>query len=341
MPKRKIKLAGSEKILLVRPDRLGDLILSLPVASTLKKIYPKTVIHFLASHYNAQVLKYSPDVDGCILLTEPDGKPLKAEKLIEILEVESYAVALFLKPSWLSAFAAYMAGIQVRVGTWRRPYSLLFNIRENIKRKHSGMHEVDLNLMMLRPFGIDVELGTVTPFLKAGFVDGEDDVGLGVDNNYMVIHPFSKGSAPNWPIQSYLHLADMLSQKITVVVTGQYSFPLDMSDRICNLINKTSFTQLVGVISRAKLFISGSTGPLHLATALGTPVMALYPNHPYLGPQRWGPCGENAVVLTPGKQNGQKYRNKDNGDSDCMKSIEVNAVFEKACRMLSNGAMSV
>jgi len=341
MPKRKIKLTGSEKILLVRPDRLGDLILSLPVASTLKKIYPRIVIHFLASHYNAQVFNFSPDVDNYILMTESDGKPLKVEKLIGVLEAESYAVALFLKPSWLSAFAAYIAGIPIRVGTWRRPYSLLFNIRENVRRKYSGIHEVDLNLMMLRPFGIDVELGTVTPSLKTGFVDGEDDIGLGVDNNYMVIHPFSKGSAPNWPIQSYLRLADMLSENIAVVITGQYNSQLDISDRIYNLVNKTSFNQLVSVISRAKLFISGSTGPLHLAAALGTPSLALYPDHPNLGPQRWGPRGEKVAVLTSCKQNGHKYSIKNNGNNDCMKSIKVNTVFEKACRMLSDGAMSV
>lgn len=337
----RIKLRGCEKVLLVRPDRLGDLILSLPIASTLKRIYPKMVIHFLASYYNAQLLRFSPDVDGYILLTDPDGRPLKVKELIDILEAESYDVALFLKPGWLSAFAAYIAGIPIRVGTLRRPYSLLFNIRENIKRKHSSMHEVDLNLMMLRPFGINIKPGTVLPLLRVGPIRRENNIGLDIDKNYIVIHPISKGSAPNWPLPSYLQLASMLSQKITVAVTGQYNSPPDMPDEICNLINKTDFAQLVNIISRAKLFISGSTGPLHLAAALGTPSLGLYPNHPYLGPQRWGPWGEKVAVLTPSKQNGHICRIKDNGSCDCMKDIGVNTVFEEACRILATGATSL
>ncbi len=331
----RIKLNGNEKILIVRPDRIGDLVLSLPVASALKEVYPLLTIHFLASFYNVPILKYAVNVDGHILATDSDNNPISAGRLIDDMESEAYDLALFLKPGWLSAYAAYLAGIPIRVGTSRRFYSILFNVRENISRRRSDIHEADLNLMMLKPFGINKAAENLAPELQVNSDDFNKFPGLNGIDEYIVIHPGSGGSAPNWPGRLYIELGAMLSKQTSVVITGQDANPSVLPERINNLVNKTDFAQLIRIISQARLFISGSTGPLHLAAALGIPVIGLYPNHPVLGPQRWAPRGKKTSIITPRKQNGHICRIKDNGSCDCMESISVSAVFDKALGMMT------
>ncbi|MCP4580171.1 MAG: glycosyltransferase family 9 protein [candidate division Zixibacteria bacterium] len=333
----KVKLVGHEKILIIRPDRIGDLVLTLPVAAMLKKFYPKLTIHYLVSGYNASVIKYARHIDDYMLISDSNGGRVGSAKLVELLESQSYNLAIFSKPGWLTSFACFLAGIPLRLGTSRRSYSFFFNERIEMSRRHSNMHEVDLNLMMLRAFGINSEPGTIHPELaripgKLSTVPELNNI-----NEYVIIHPGSMGSAPNWSFERYADLIGLLSEKMQVVVTGQSNKSFELPDRAINLINKTDFDQLIEMISGAKLFISGSTGPMHIAAAFGTPVLGLFPNHPVMGPQRWAPRGKCVSYITPAKQNGHICRIKDNGSCDCMEGISMGDVYDKAFKMMTAG----
>jgi len=334
----RLKLHGNEKILIVRPDRIGDLVLTLPVASLLKKTYPGLTIHFLASTYNASIFKYASYVDDYILMTDAPGKPLNIGKLIEILEAESYDLALFIKPGWRSALAVFLAGVPLRLGTSRRFYSFLFNRRVNITRKNSDKHEVDLNIKMLRVFGLNISAGATIPELNPGPLEWRPIAGLTESMEYVVIHPGSKGSAPNWPSLFYLELIKKMAENYKVVITGQGNDITELPDGVIDLINKTDFAQLLGILSKSKLLVSGGTGPLHIAAALGTPVLGLFPNHPVTGPQRWGPRGKRASFLTPDKQIDHICRINDDGSCECMKSIDIKTVYESALKLIGQGS---
>ena len=330
-----IKLTGKEKILIVRPDRLGDLVLSLPVAARLKAAHPGLEIHALVSRYNAPVLQFAGDIDRALYATDSDGRPLSIGELAHAMERESYYAAVFLKPGWRTAAAAFLADIPLRIGTSRRPYSLLFNLRERVPRRNSGLHEVDLNLSMLKPLGLEVIAGTLMPELNGPVAKARPNV-LNIDGDYVVIHPGSGGSAPNWPAKSYRKLIELISRKRNVVITGTGSEQgLPTGGNIYNMINKTDFEQLMNLLAKAKLFISGSTGPLHLTAALGVPVLALIPAHQSLGPGRWGPRGKRAFALSPPKQNGHICRIMDDGSCPCMENLGVDMVYRRAMEILS------
>ena len=334
----RLKLHGNEKILIVRPDRIGDLVLTLPVASLLKKAYPGLTIHFLASSYNASILKYAQYVDNFILMTDAFGKPLNISRLIEILEVESYDMALFIKPGWRSALTVYLAGIPIRIGTSRRFYSFLFNRRVNITRRNSNEHEVDLNIKMLKVFGLIISAGTIIPKLDSELLEWRYIAGLTESMEFVVIHPGSKGSAPNWPSLFYLELISKLAESYKVVITGQGNEISELPGGTINLINKTNFAQLISILSKARLLISGGTGPLHVAAALGTPVLGLFPNHPVTGPQRWGPRGKCVSFLTPEKQISHICRINSDGSCECMKTIDVITVCKRAFKIIEQGS---
>jgi len=333
----RLKLHGNEKILIVRPDRIGDLVLALPVASLLKKDYPKLSIHFLASSYNASILKYAEYVDDYILMTDSKGNPLNIGKLTGLIEIQSYDMALFIKPGWRSALAVYLAGVPLRLGTSRRFYSFLFNRRVSLSRRNSNAHEVDLNIKMLNVFGLSYPAGTINPELDKELAQWPSIAGLNAGTDYIIVHPGSKGSAPNWPESFYQELINELAKDYKVVITGQGNELSGLPDSTINLINKTDFAGLIGLISKAQLLISGGTGPLHVAAALGTPVLGLFPNRPATGPQRWGPRGKYASFLAPDKQNDHICSVNGDGSCDCMKAIEIQTVYERALKIVGQG----
>jgi ADP-heptose:LPS heptosyltransferase len=328
------KLKNCKSLLIVRPDRIGDLTLSLSVPAVIKAISPQVRVEYLVSSYAGNVLKYSEYVDDWICYTDETGDTKQPHKLIEIIAHRKYSAAIFLKPNWQSAFAAAMARIPIRIGTARRAYSLLFNERVNINRKGSGMHEIDLNLQLLKPFGLDIPPRAINPILTTANRPWPNKADFNLPPKYVLIHLGSKGSAANWPLANYIKLIAHLCKITPVVITGQMDIPEGISPGAINLLNKTNFDDLMHLIAGASLFISGGTGPLHLASALGRPLIGFFPNRPHLGPTRWGPRGANAIALTSPEQIGHKCRIKEDGSCDCMAAIDANTVLKKAQSLL-------
>jgi heptosyltransferase-2 len=290
-------------VLIIRPDRLGDLILSLPVADRIKMHFPQARVAYLAAPGPAQISPLAPYVDEWLI----DGDSLRRFaplRLVRYMREMKFDCALELKPSFRTATAAFFAGINIRIGTARRGYSILYNRRINVHRRGSGRHQTDLDLELLAPLGIDscgdkpkLEL-TPNAVFKAKSLVGPGAV------RYIVIHPGSGGSAPNWPLEYYSKLAEMImkSTGFGIVRTGNADPIGNFDERCIDLNGKTDMESLAGIVAGAELFISGSTGPLHLADALGVRCMPFFIRHDVIGPERWGPRRNISNVITPNRR---------------------------------------
>jgi ADP-heptose:LPS heptosyltransferase len=334
-------LGERPKILISRTDRIGDVVLSLPVARSLKTAFPTAEIHFLVREETAPVAAQAPGVDK-LLIYHPDGAG-KAKLERDLAEARFAAViCLFPRPELAAAF--FRAGISARVGTARRWYSFRFTNRVNISRRTSGRHEKDLNLDLLQPLGIKPDY-TMVPELATS---SSEDSSAGLLPERMndgkplvVIHPGDGGSAMNWPLERYAALAGELSTAgFNIVVTGPAAERERRLREFGGILGKesvlsgrTSLTQLISLLAHADLFVGGSTGPLHLAAALGIKVVAFYGPIHTTTPDRWGPCGKGHVVLTPGvpvchcKVGRCKLGN-------CMERIELTHVMQTCLNIL-------
>lgn len=328
------KLKDLKSLIIVRPDRIGDLTLSLAVPAAIKSIRPDLRIEYLVSNYACPVLRYSKYVNNSICYSDETGAPKPIHSLMETLISRRYSGAIFLKPNWRSAMAVFLAGIPIRIGTSRRAYSFLFNERINLSRKGSGMHEIDLNLRLLEPFGMNIKPQTLNPVLTTEGRDWANRAQFNLPSKYAVIHLGSKGSAANWPLSKYVRLIEDLGKKIPVVVTGQLPAPEILTPGAINLVNRTNIDDLIHLIDGADLFISGGTGPLHLASALGRPLIGLFPYRPHIGPNRWGPRGLNALTINAPEQTGHRCRIKEDGSCECTDAIDYDLVLTKARSML-------
>jgi ADP-heptose:LPS heptosyltransferase len=327
------------RILIVRPDGLGDLILSLPVAQTLKEKFPGCRIAYLVSSRASGIRPLVGYVDDWIVDDNDKGKRLSVFELSHRIKEDGYDYIIELKPSWRTALAGALSGAGNRIGTSRRFYSPLYNRRVSVHRRGSGYHQTDLDLMLLKPLGIKI-IGRfprldVTEWGLASAANLPEFA----KNPYIVIHPGSAGSAPNWPIENYRKLADIILDETdyAVVITDKTNDPSGF-DGCLNMAGKTDIETLAAVLKGARLFVSGSTGPLHLADAMGTKCISFFSNRSDIGPERWGPRRNLDGVIVPEKP----CRCKAADRCRCLESIAPREAFNKieaASRVINDPAV--
>lgn len=339
------KLGKAPRILLTRTDALGDLILSAPAFQALRQAYPEAHIAVLCRSYAAPVLEGNPAVNRVIEI-ESESRAGRAE-LARRLRSEHYDIALALYPSSFAADVLRRAGIPVRVGSARRFHSWKFTHRINHSRKGNTRSEAACNLELLAPLGINSENTAPEVFVKAVELERmqrrlAESV---VASPFVALHPGSGGSALDWPLEKFVTLADQLrSRGIRSVFTGSADEAGMIAERAAvgrrefvSLAGKTDLRELAALLSLAEVVVANSTGPLHLAAAVGTGTIGLFPPARSMSPSRWAPPVDNTTVLMPEFgpcrcRNGRCRRQKSGGT--CMESIPVESVLAKVIERL-------
>lgn len=331
-----------KSFLIVRNDRLGDALLALPAIAALRSAHPDARISFLASHSIAPLISCVAGVDAVFEASDRDSG-----KLAPQLRQARIAAAFCLRATFTNARLLVRAGIPCRVGTSRRWYSFLFTDRVPLRRRGSDLHEADLNLALLGALGIppaDFFLRFNLPSNALG--RGSTiltEAGVGASQSFVILHPGTGGSAREWPTSHFRALAQHLSAKgFRIVVTGSQS-EAEKCDEVAgaqfiNLCGKTDIVLLAAVIARSALLAAGSTGPLHLAVALGRPVVGLYPPVADCLPHRWGPYGHPEWALVPEVGLCSRCRSGEISDCRCMEQLSPEIVVAKALEVLGKNS---
>jgi len=301
------------RFLIVRTDRLGDVLLTTPAARALKRRFPESHVAWLVRPYTAPLLEKNPDVDQVLL-----DRAQPARRLSEELRQNHFDAAIVAYPRWRTAWALWRAGIPERIGPASKPYSFFFNRRLWQHRSKGLRHEADYNLELLSPLGVAFERFPTRLALaddeKARARKFLESMRINFQKPLVALHPGSGGSAPRWPLASFIELGDRLQEAgMAVVVTGgpgedyQYLM-IDQMRRIPVFVaaGSVGVRELAAIFSQANLVVSNSTGPLHLAVAAGVPTVSVYSSTAACHPRRWGPypayvLGEpaHAVALAP------------------------------------------
>ena len=335
-----------KRILIFRTDRLGDLILSLPVVEALKTALPEAEIDLLVAPAAAPLAGMQRHVSRVIPDNFQGFRGLRS--LVRRLGAEPYDAAIHLYPRPAFALASFLARIPVRLGTAYRYYSPLFHPRVPLHRKNMAVHERDLNLKFVEALGIPrpdgVTAGLVVPERAAREVRellGREGIGE-TRGRFVVLHPGSGGSSLDWPGEHFATLgAGVMALGFPVVLTGtaRDQRTVDgvhawMGRQAVNLCGRLDLEQLAALLAQASLVVSNSTGPLHLADALGTRVIGLYSPFFYSSPRRWGPYSQPGNVLVPEGKACSRCRRGRCRVFNCMAEIPPGAVLEMATTLL-------
>jgi heptosyltransferase-3 len=285
-----------EKILIVRTDRIGDVLLTTPISRRIRESRPDAHISWLVKSYTAPLLEGNPDVDQ-VLIDNGESATLLANRLKQ----EKFDIAIIAFPRWRAAWAVWKAGIPKRIGPASKIYSLLFNDRIFQHRSEGKKHEADYNLELLEPLGISFKRTpsrlVITEEEKKWARTLLEGHRISFQKPIVCLHPGSGGSSERWPLQYFMRLGDRLQEAgYDVIVTGgpgedYQNIMIDQMARIPVFIpaGSISVRQLASILSQVNLMVSNSTGPLHIAVALGTPTVSVYSPLPTCHPRRWGP----------------------------------------------------
>ncbi len=353
------------RILVSRTDRIGDVLLSTPVLSVLREQAPDCHITALVSAYAAGMVEGHPALDE-VLIDAYAGRHKGTAgflRLVGDLRARRFDVVLVLHPTARLALACRLAGIPLRIGTGYRYYAIFFNRRVYEHRRDARKHEVAYNLSLARALFPQVG-GTRTVEAQANGAQAAGNPAGGAapeihvpeaarravaqrlrqwavlpDEPLVLLHPGSGGSARRWPAHCFAELAARLSAGGTrVVVTGsadERSLVGRVADaapeQAIRVAGGLDIKELAALLGRASLCVTNSTGPLHIAAAVGTPAVALFCPIKPCSPVRWGPFGKNQGdhdVLMPNVPPCPKCIETACPYFDCMERIPVDRVYE-------------
>jgi ADP-heptose:LPS heptosyltransferase len=323
-------------IIISRTDSIGDVILTLPMCGAIKEEYPNCKIIFFGNTYTLPVLKTSKHVDDVVDWWTLKNLPEKAQiEEINKLNADSF---IHVFPNKHIAQLIYKTKIKHRIGTNRRIYNLFnCNTLVNLTRKNTDLHESQLNLKLLSPFGINVqpelheiwrwyglekinESAKAKAFVKAGKIN-------------VILHPKSKGSAREWGLNNFKSLIQLLpEEKYHILVSGTEDEGklfrkelLDAGKNVTDVSGKLSLAEFISLINYGDILVAASTGPLHIAAALGKKAIGLFAPMRPIFPTRWAPIGRNAHFLVKSSNCNDC---KKGGVCHCIMEIEAQEVFE-------------
>jgi heptosyltransferase III len=310
-----------------RTDSIGDVMLTLPMAGWLKTVYPKCTVVFLGRNYTRDVISACVHVDRFLSYDELALMPRhKAVERLREIRARYFFHVFPVKPI---AFLALRARAKYRVGTRSRWYHwFTCNRLLNLHRRNSALHESQLNLSMLRVFDAFAMPSRETIHSLYGFdripsLPHAVQMMLDPDRKKVILHPASKGSAPEWGLGNYARLIAMLTaEKWQVIVGGTAGDREKLSSwltqqAVLDLTGKLSLSEYISLISHCDALVAASTGPLHIAAALGKKSIGLFTSRRPMHPGRWAPVGAKAIALEH--------------DPNCMK-----CAGEKACDCISS-----
>ncbi|MCE3229184.1 MAG: glycosyltransferase family 9 protein [Bacteroidetes bacterium] len=322
--------------MLSRTDSIGDVILTLPMAGVIKRLYPECHIIFLGRTYTKDVIVLSEHIDEFIDYTVFEELPEKSQ--LSFLKEKKIDVFVHVFPKKEIASIIKKAGIPVRIGTTNRLFHwFTCNEKVRLSRKNSPLHESQLNLKLLAPLGITKEISLAEMPSYYGFSKVFE-----LEKNYadlidpskfnLILHPRSKGSAKEWGLENFGKLVDVLPKdRFRIFISGTKEDGDSMRDfinahkEVNDLTGKLSLQQFISFINSANGLVAASTGPLHIAASLGKKAIGLFSPKRPIHPGRWMPVGKDAHYIVF-DSNCEKCARK--RDCDCITKITAQQIVD-------------
>jgi len=311
-----IRLDRARRILLVKPSALGDVVHALPVVATLKRRYPEIPLDWLVEEEAAPLVDGHPLVATLVVsgrrrwlrqLRRPADVPAtlgEIRSLVKELRRHRYDVVLDLQGLLKSALYVVAAGAPVRVGLADAREGARWVLTHRVPVPPQPVHAVERYLALAAAVDAREAVRDFTIPLAPDDLEAARQLLADLPRPRVVVHPAARWGTKLWEVERWRAVAASLADEgAGVVVTGG---PADaaMADAIGSglrpatrsLAGRTSLKALAAVLRTADLMITVDSGPMHIAAALGTPVLALFGP---TDPARTGPLGRSRVLRRP------------------------------------------
>ena len=299
-----------KRILIVRTDRVGDVVMITPMIREIRRTFPDAFIATLTNPNSADVLINNPNVNEIIT---DDLKKESFSKVTAMPRSFEFSDGLLVMPTERAAYQMFLAGVKNRIGVGRKLYEVITFMKSVSRNKYIPLrHEADYCMDLARVVGVSSENLTPEIFLTKDEKDkGQTllrDTGSILKNRRIIVHTGSGGSSRNWSEAKYLKLVEKLilhDERTEIILTAK-----EMSEHFADSAKSLGgiriidarcsvkrLRDLICIIANSDMLIAASTGPLHIASALGIKTIGLCCHRPMNCSKHWGALGHNSVNL--------------------------------------------
>jgi lipopolysaccharide heptosyltransferase II len=347
LKRRNVNLSGAIKsILLIRLDHLGDVLLTTPAIKSLKKRFPDARITMLVREWSFEVVKNTPHIDKIIVFNSPWAVPSQEGRnavgvagiyqLIRQLQRERFDLAIDFKGDFRNILLVYLSGARRRISYAIRGGGFLLT---DVVPYESEIHEIDKNLKLLNPLGINSGDSQLELHYKDEDISKTDQIfdqkGIDLGRRTILLHYGGASQFKRWDMEKFISLAKRLTENnfTNILIFGgpyekrAFQF-MEKPGKGIFLLPDMTICQMAAAFKKCDLLVCNDSGPMHVGLAVGTPTVAIF------GPtfiDRFGPkdLKKNRVVSSqlpcspcwhPDKPIGC-------GERECLRSIEVDEVL--------------
>ncbi len=327
-------MSEPERILVRAPNWIGDVVLSLPALRDLRRAFPRARLAVLARSWVAPLYRAVPEVEAIL---ESRGHSADAASVRD-----RFDAAVLLPNSFATALVLWRARVPERWGYATGGRSLLLTRRVRVPASVRGRSQVYYYRAMLEGLGLATE-GPPDASLSCPEAWAEEGAALlGDEGPWIGVNAgASYGGAKRWLPERFAAAADLVARRLgakVAIVGGPDERPLAeavaaqlaVPSRL--LAGETTLPALVGVLRRLRLLLTNDSGPMHVAAALGTPLVAVF------GPTNWtetAPVGRDAVVVREDVPCSPCMLRECPIDHRCMTGVRAERVAEAALELLA------
>ena len=342
------------KILIIKLSSIGDVIHTLPSLYAIRRRYPDAVIDWLVEEDASRLVNGHNLLNDCIIVRRKRWlkKPLSAETwqeasiILKTLRDREYDIVIDFQGLIKSGIWTFLSKGKRRVGFRRRRELSSIFLNEALPPYNPDLHAVDRYQKLAQHIGAEV---TNVEFpLSISENERQNAISILKENGvlegqlFIVVNPMARWETKLWGNDRFASLCNLITDKfdMRVVLTGSGSMVSEIdkiiamtNGRTVNLAGKTDLKELTAIICYSKLMITVDSGPMHIAAAIGKPVIALFgPTAPW----RTGPYGDRHIVIRKGLPCSPCFLKKCK-DVKCMKEIKVEDVIKAVEIQLKTG----
>ena len=341
-----------KNILIVRTDRLGDVVLTTPSIKALREAFPQARLSILVSPATYDL------VDGNGLLDEvliDDRRhehkgPWGFIRLVRVIRARKFDLAVIFHTKKRTNVLCFLAGIPVRLGYKNNKFGFLLNKSVEDTRHLGERHEAQYCLDLLKDLGIaGKELSLYIPIAKEALSWAErfcHTHNIGRRDSMIAIHCGASDPAKRWPAEHFARVIDALVERYAakIILIGSPDDCLTSrqvvsisKNQIIDITGQTAIAQLAALLTQCRLLVSNDSGPVHIAAGVGTPVVSIFTrNAPGINPERWRPLGDRTRVVSvqPFQSEGMSFQKARPMEKQYRELISTDAVLEAVDSLL-------
>ncbi|MDF2457926.1 MAG: putative Lipopolysaccharide heptosyltransferase [Nitrospira sp.] len=333
----------AQNILSIKLRYLGDVLLATPTWQALKAAYPGARLTVIVNRGTEDILQSNPHIDEVLSLER--GSLVQQYRFIAHIRRRRFDTVVDLTDGDRAALLTWISGARVRIG-FNAEHRWTGRCYTRIITSDAGVHRIERDLSALAPLAIPV-----FDRIPKMWLTEEDDaaagdllrrLGVQSDKPRVVIQPGARYWFKAWPSERFAELADQVADRYgcQVLVAGSpqeaalaETVVKQAKHRLVSIAGLSRVRTLAALLKGSALFVGNDTGAMHIAAAVGTPVVGLFgPSNPV----EWGPRGAPAEVMYKGLDCRDCFHPTcRRGEQNCMKLITVGEVWAAAERLLA------